>query len=228
MVARGSSSWKTLLKASRLAGWRLSRSLAWKFARFFAVLVSVGFTLAVVILAVNGRTQGVHAVVGRTCVVLAWLTSPWVAWWTASDRAQVDRKEGVEDLARLHGIDATSLRWGRGIAATVRLALLVLACATPVVVATLACAPTPGAALRSLVAFVPLAGFSIGVGLVGGGLATACGVLAPSRGRTLFLATVVAPWLLDGVVTGARAGVSSIPGLLGLLADLSAGMGVWS
>ncbi len=210
-----------MVAGTRVAGWRLSRSTAWKMARFVALLAAVLFTGAVVVLGAKGHTAGIQGVVARACVVVAWLTMPLVAWWAASDRARIDRDEGMEALARIHGMDERDLAAGRVVAATVRLAVLVWCATAPVLAAVAATAPTMQAALRTVAAMVPLAGFAVGAGLMGGGLASLCGVVAPSRGRSLWAAVVLVPWMLDGMVTSARAEVSSIPGLLGFLADLT-------
>lgn len=208
-------------KAVRLAAWRLTSSLSWKVARAMAVMVSVGLTLAVVVLGVKGRSDGVQSVVARACVLVAWVTMPLVAAWSAKDREGIDRADGVEELAGMHGIARGDLRVGRGLAATMRLSMLVFAATAPVLLAVVASASSLGAALQSAIAIAPLAGFALGVGVVGGGLATACGGLSPSRGRTLWLAVVLVPWMLDGVLTHARAQVGSLPGLLVLMADLA-------
>jgi hypothetical protein len=221
MVAPAANAWTGMVAGTRVAGWRLSRSIAWKMARFVALLVAVVFTTAVVVLGAKGHVAGMQGVVGRACVVVAWLATPLVAWWAAGDRARIDRDEGMEALARIHGVDAHDLARGRVVAATVRLAVLVWCATAPVLVAVAATAPTMQAAWRTVEATAPLAGFAIGAGLTGGGLASLCGVIAPSRGRSLWAAVVLVPWMLDGMMSSTRAEVSSIPGLLGFLADLT-------
>jgi hypothetical protein len=210
----------TLLRAVRLAGTRMATSGAWKFSRVIAALVAFWLTLAVVYLAVKGHGNEVQGVVTRAAVWIAWLGGTILAWWCAGDRAGVDRLEGIELLARIHGIDPRTLAWGRVLSATLRITALVGVTSIPVVFASLAAAPTLHDGLMRLASLAPLGGFALGVGLVAGALACGCGWFSPRRGRAWLTALVFVPWALDGVLVPTRANVASVPGMLGFLADL--------
>lgn len=216
-----------LLRAVRLASARMATSGAWRFSRVVASLVAFWLTLAVVYLAVKGHGHEVQGVVTRAAVWTAWLGGTILAWWCAGDRAGVDRLEGIEHLARSHGIDPNILAWGRVLSSTLRITALVAATSAPVLIASLAAAPTVRDGLMRLVSLLPLGGFALGVGLVAGALACGCGWLSPRRGRAWLTALIFVPWALDGVLVPTRANVASVPGMLGFLADLvtSAGGG---
>ncbi len=214
-----------IVRSIRLASACMALSGPWRAARALSVWLAFCFTSAVVYLAAKGHGHEVHSVVSRAAVWIAWLAGTILAWWAAGDRASVDRKEGIESLARIHGIDATTLAWGRTIAATCRVAALVGLATLPVAVASMASSPSLSDGLLRLLSLLPLGGFCLGVGLTAGALACACGWLSPERGRAWLLSLVVIPWALDGVLVGARANVASLPGMLGFLADLATRVG---
>jgi hypothetical protein len=214
-----------LVRAVQLAGWRLAGSGAWHAAKAAALVLSVFFTASVVYLGLKGHGGQVAGALQRSSLWIGWAAGVMVAWWCATDRASADREEGVAALARLHGLRVEQFPAARGIAATVRLTVLVALALLPVAVATVATAPGVGAAAWRLSALLPLALFSGGVGLVGGGLAAACGAAAPRHGRALLASVVLVPWALEGLVVPGSARVGSLPGLLGFLAELAAQLG---
>jgi hypothetical protein len=198
----------------------MATSGSWRFARAMGAFVAFWLTLAVVYLAAKGNGHEVHSVVTRAAVWVAWLSGSVLAWWCAADRAGIDRKEGIESLARMHGIHPRTLNIARVLTATLRTAALVALSALPVAVASLAAAPTPHDGLLRLLSLLPLGAFSLAVGLVAGALACGCGWLSPRYGRTWLTVIILLPWTLDGVLIPTRASVGSVPGLLGYLADL--------
>lgn len=214
-----------LSRAVWLAGSRMAASGSWRFARVVGALVAFWLTLSVVYLAVKGHGHEVQPVVARAGTWVAWFGGTIVAWWCAGDRAGTDRSDGVEDMARIHGIAPATLAWGRLLAATVRLTALVALTCLPVALASMAAAPSLHDGLLRLASLVPLAAFSLGVGLVAGALASGCGWLSPRRGRSWLVAVVFLPWALDGVLVPTRSNVTSLPGVLGFLSDLITRMG---
>ncbi|MFW5738819.1 MAG: hypothetical protein ACOC1F_00490 [Myxococcota bacterium] len=209
-----------LIRAVRLASVRMATSGAWKFARVLGALIAFWLTIAVLYLALEGHGDEVHAVIARGATWTAWLGGTVMAWWCAGDRAAVDQTDGIEDMARTYGIAPPTLAWGRVLAATTRVTALVAFSSLPIALASLAGAPTLRDGLFRLVALLPLGAFALGVGLVAGALACACGWLSPHRGRAWLTAIVLVPWTLDGLLGPSRVQVASIPGALGFLADL--------
>lgn len=207
-------------RAIRLASTRMALSGAWRFALVVGAFVAFWLTLAVVYLAVKGHGDETRGVVARAGTWIAWLPGTVLAWWCAGDRAGTDRADGIERLASIHGITPSTLAWGRLLAATLRITALVALCCLPVAVASLAAAPSMHDGLLRLASLLPLAAFSVAVGLVAGAIASGCGWLSPHRGRTWLVAIVFLPWALDGVLVPTRANVASLPGMLGFLADL--------
>lgn len=210
----------TLLRAVQLTSARMTASLSWRLARFIGGGVAVVMTLSVVYLAVAGHGDDVQGAVTRTAVWVAWLGGTLMASWCAADRAGIDRKEGIEALARLHGIGAKELAWSRLLASTLRVSALVAFSSLPVAIAAMAASPSVGVGLSRLLSLLPLGAFALGVGLTAGAVATGCGWLSPRRGRSWLIAVVIVPWSLDGLLVPTRASVTSLPGLLGWLADL--------
>jgi hypothetical protein len=207
-------------RALRLSSARLVASGSWRFAKATGFVLSFWLTLAVAYLAAKGLGHEVHAVVARTAVWIAWIGGSAVALWSAGDRAKADHLEGIDLLARTHGIGPRTLALSRLLATALRVAALVLLTCLPVAFASLAASPTVSDALMRLLSLLPLVGFALSVGLVAGPLAGACGWFSPRHGRSWLIAIVLFPWSLDGLLTASRAQVGSIPGALGYLVDL--------
>jgi hypothetical protein len=214
-----------LMRAVRLADWRLAESGAWRFARGVSIVLSIGFASSVVYLAIAGKGAQVAGVLARAAILNAWITGLVLGGWNATDRASADEADGILGLARCHGLPIDSLPVARALAGWWRLSLLVLLGTLPVAAASIASAPTLSLVAWRLASLAPLALFSCGVGLVGGALASACGVWTPRHGKSLLAAIVVLPWALDGVLLVGHAHVGSLPGILGFLATLTATMG---
>ncbi|MCU0694239.1 MAG: hypothetical protein MUF54_22850, partial [Polyangiaceae bacterium] len=188
-------------------------------------LVTAAWCVAAAFLAAHDRATDVHNIVRRAGVVNAWIAGGLIGWWTAGDRAAVDRAEGYEDLARTHGITPAALACARPVASTARVVLLVLLSTVPVVVFASASSSSLRLGLARLLSLLPLALFSAVVGLCTGGLGSVCGVLSPRHGRSLFAAVVFVPWAMDGMLVPTRGAVASIPGVLGFLASLVSRVG---
>ncbi len=227
MKVRGSATMLRLLRASRLARWRLASSLQCRVARVLAGISAIAFVIAVVILRAKGAAEGLPGLVERSALVAAWIATPFVAMWSARNRADLDRRDGIAELARIRGIDEPLLALGRGITATTYLARLVFLATLPSVVAAAACSPSLRGAVGIAASTIPLAAFSLAVGLAGGALPAACGHVAPHRGRSLFLAIVFLPWMLDGLIATGRTHAGSVPGVLSMIARLVGATGDW-
>ena len=214
-----------LFRSVQLCGWRLAESGAWRFACVGCIALSAWFALSVVYLGLKGQGLQVAGVLSRAAVVIGWYAGLIVSWWSATDRAGADQSDGVIGLARCHGLSADSMPLARALAAWARLTALVWVSTLPILIATVATAPTLALAGWRLTALVPLTLYAGGVGLVGGALASACDVASPRHGRPLLAALVLVPWSLDGVLLAGRAQAGSLPGILGFLATLAGRMG---
>jgi hypothetical protein len=210
----------TLRRAVRLAVWRLAASFAFKSAAALCICASVWFTACVIFLGVKGHRDEVASVVSTAAIVIGWLAGGIVGLWAASDRNKADCADGVLAMAQCHGISPDRLRIGRAAGAFVSLSCLVFLCTAPVCIASIACASGLKPALARGAALLVVGAFSCGVGLTGGVLGSACGAIAPRRGRTVLCALVLMPWAFDAVLPSARSAVGSLPGLLGFVAKL--------
>lgn len=131
--------------------------------------------------------QGVRA--------LCWVAAGPAALAASRAPSLRDRADGVDLMAGTRGIGDRALRRSR-------LAAAALGCALRVVVPTVAIAVTALIVSASLVSLARAGGALVGgalagavVGLVGAG----CGELGKERGRALFAAVVLLPWVLGDV-----------------------------
>lgn len=207
-------------RALCLGSARLVSSAPWRFAKVIGIILAISFTFATIYLSGHGLGHQVHPIVARTAVLIAWLGGAVIALWNAGDRAKADHLDGIDALARTHGIDPHALIISRFLAVALRVTALVMLTCLPVVIASIAVSPSFSDALKRTLSLLPLAGFATAVGLVTGPLAGTCGWLAPRHGRSCLAVVVFIPWFLDGLGTTSHAGSNSILGLLGTLADL--------
>jgi len=195
-------------------------SASWHLACAIAAILAAVHTIAIVILGVSGLGYQVHPVVTRTAILIAWLSGAVVALWNAGDRAGRDNAEGIAHLAGIRGISNKTLAISQLCAPGLGIAALILVACAPVILASLAAAPSVSDAVSRVASILPLGAFALCVGIVAGPLAGACGKLFPRHGRAWLAAVVLIPWSLDYMITASAAKVGSIPGMLGFLADL--------
>lgn len=131
--------------------------------------------------------QGVRA--------LCWVAAGPAALAASRAPSLRDRVDGVDLMAGTHGIGAGTLRRSR-------LAAAALGCALRVVVPTLAMAVTAVVVSASF-ASLPRAGGAVVAAAIAGAIvglvAAACGEVGGERGRSLFAAVVLLPWVLGDV-----------------------------
>lgn len=211
-------------RALRLAEWRLRSAASWRIARAVSIVASCFFATCAVYLGVKGLGAEVAHVTARAAVAIGWIAATIVGLWNASDRASADESDGIAALAACHGAGPRELVAARAMVALVGVAALVFVCSFPPAIASIATAPAWRMALARALSLLPLLAFACGTGLVGA-LASVCGAIAPRHGRSLFTALVLLPWALQTELFPSRAGVGSLPGVLGFLADLVSSVG---
>lgn len=192
-----------------------------RFARWMAGLVALGFVVGTL----GARTVSGPGAIDADLAVGAARLAAWVAagpllLGAAQGSSLAQRLEGRELYGALVGASERSLVAARALAVALGAAVLV---ALPSTLASLAVlgASTSGAAAweraRVLVALWP---FAFVTGALLGPLAVVCDRLAQARGRSLFLAVVLLPFL---VADPLGLGPFSVPGLLEAVLDL----GLW-
>jgi hypothetical protein len=139
-------------------------------------------------------------------------TASWVAGLgalsLASDLAARDSSQGVTTLARLRGFGEGALDRARALAGAMRLGTTVLVPGLIIALAVLLKLRTLSGAVVALSLLVLTVPYAALVGAVLAPLARACHHFLPGRGRWLFAAVVLGPWLL---AEGLGAPVPSIP-----------------
>jgi hypothetical protein len=191
----------------RLCRWRLRRArwakIAWIGALLPALAVLAGVLGDEDPTATSEAVSLIEGGVGWS----AWIGGGPIAWLAASDLDERNRVEGVEALVGLRGASRGALSRARWLAAMIEIALRIaapwwIACAWLAV--TLADA-------RVAMAIASVSAFAAVAGAVMGAVASACGQWGGARGRSLFAAIVVLPWLVAPLWLGSP---WSLPGML--------------
>ncbi len=216
---------RATIRSARLVSWTLRRSQAWRVASWACALIATIYMLVAIVAMLSGHRGELGRLSSGAAVVVAWVAGTCIGWWSASNRAQADRLAGIDVLASAHGIPTSSIFLGRACATTTDLAALVLVFSSPVLLLSVAAATSLRAAIMRLGSVLALGVFAIGVGLVGGGLATLCGKLAPQRGRTLFAFVVFVPLLIDSM-PGQQMSSVAVTSLLGSLLNAIGTLGM--
>jgi hypothetical protein len=191
----------------RLSG-RLGARLSWVLG-LGVTLVALGLVLA------GGESLGTRELLLRAVRWMAWLAVPPIALAAAGSPVERDRGDGVDVLVRIHGVSSRRLGMARGVAAMVEVAFRVALPAWTLCVLVAVLTPA-----WSLLAMLPgLLLFAGWAGLVLGGLGAACGHFGGTRGRSLLLVVVLAPWV---VADGWGLPQLSIPGAMDLMLTLFA------
>ena len=209
-----------VFRAVALARVRLRSTWGGWFARVGGGVGALAFGAALVIL----RARGVAASgVSTSTVVLAAVR--WLSWFVvaplslaaSSDLRARDRDDGILTLALVRGLSARELDAARALAAMLECAWRV---GLPLVIVAVLAAVTdkaPGSGLFWARATIATVVFATIFGLTLGGLASACGRLAGRHGPSLYVAVLVAPWLL---AKGTELESASIPSALGAVLGL--------
>ena len=200
----------------RTGGARLGRTFAWLSTGFFAVT-------AIVLRISDGELVALSGLLRSAAVWAAWLAGAPIALAAAHDRRGRDRADGIDALAAARGAPRGAVEAARTLAAMMEAAAAV---GVPVVLLAALDAALSGSfrvlGLR-LAAMLAVAVFAATTGVTLGGVAAASGRIGGARGRSLFMAIVIAPWLVADFFGHAS---WSIPGALGAL--LSFGIGLAS
>jgi hypothetical protein len=175
-----------------------------------------GVTLTFALLALSARFDGgpeasVAGVVAEAAPWIAWLSAVPLALAAALDHAAADRREGIVALAAARGISPSGLASARVLAA---MAEITSAIGVPLVflaIVTAAIAGSVEGAREGLAAALGAITFAAATGVTLGGIGAACARAGGPRGRTLFAAVILGPWILADL---AGYGAWSIPGAL--------------
>lgn len=202
--------------ALQLSLHRHNRTLGGRLGWIAGIGVAVLFASA----AMEGRQVTLDAV-----RVLCWAAAGPAALAAARAPSDRDRADGIELLAGIRGIEVSAWRRVRVVAAAVGCALRIVVPALVVAATVLIVNATGAAAWRASGALVG----GLVAGLVIGGIAALCGEVGGARGRTLFAAVVLLPWLLGDVwsaptlslVGALDAGLSMLSNALGSVASWS-------
>lgn len=165
-----------------------------------------GFLVAVVGIAFLALLKNPPSAARATAHWLAWCTAPFLLGLASAPRLR-DRQDGIEAMVLVRGGRAVQLATARTFAAMLGATLRML---LPALVFALAAASVAGPR-ASLLGAAVLAGFACFAGILLGGIAALSGEAAGARGRELFIAIVLVPWVLADV---ASEPLWSIPGVL--------------
>jgi hypothetical protein len=194
----------------------LGRRWGVRAARIYALMVSIGVTATIWILARRfGPDTTTVSLVARASAMLTWIAGGIAALALAAPPKDSALALGIAALASSHGLDDRTI-WRAEIAATIRLLGEVIV--VPVVgIALFVSLILAGGGLGGGV--WPILG-SVLFGLVAAALlgivTSVCRRWGGPRGRTLLVVVVLVPWILSETLLPTRsAELLSIPGLLG-------------
>lgn len=209
--------------AVRLCRARLRATFAGRAAWSLAIASSMGaVAVALALRLADGPRADLDGLVPLAAALGAWLSGAPLAIASAADRAASDRRDGIEALALGRGISADALASSRVVASAIEIAI---ASALPAIAAAITVIAASGSFGMAIVRLRSLAGaalVAVVLGVTLGLIASVCGRIAGARGRSLFLAVVMGPWVALGLVDRAA---WSIPGALAALIDLVLGAG---
>ncbi len=147
-------------------------------------------------------------------------TASWVAGVgalsLATDLAARDAAQGVTGLVRLRGFSESELERARRVAGALKLGTTVLVPGLLLSLASAARFRSADSAVLALALGLLTVPYAALVGSVLALLARACQRLLPGRGRLLFAAIALGPWLL---AAGLDAKIPSLPAALGWVLD---------
>ena len=190
---------------------RLRRAGAARFGIVAAALVTIVFASIALILRVADGVTWFPGLIQTALHWIVWLAGGSVALVAAHDRSGADRADGLESLVASRGASLEALAASRVLAAMIHVAFVIGAPGAVLALFTAAIAGTLEMALRHLAFVLAVAVFAAIAGVTLGGVASACGRIGAARGRSLFAAVVIGPWLLADL---AGRGAWSIPGAL--------------
>ncbi len=174
---------------------RLDKSGWGRFARLNAVVLAVYFAAWVIFLRVDqGTTAPLLGLPVKAARLAVWTAALPLALAASHQRALIERREGFESLSLSLGAPVRALVAARFLAAASRAARAVAIPGVVAALVALACAPSVASVADRALVLALVAGFALLSGVVLGPLAAACELLAPLRGRSLFLVVLAASW----------------------------------
>lgn len=202
-----------------LAARRLRASAGGRFAAVASIFVVLAFAgIALALRSADGAFASLEGLVPTAATWLAWLAAAPLALAAARDRRLLDRREGLDALAAGRGFSSSALEAARALGA---MTTITTALGAPLVVLTLIIAALAGSlrlALARLVLAALAAVFALTAGVTLGGLASICARVGRARGRLLFFALIIGPWMLADLLGH---GAWSIPGALAAVLDFT-------
>lgn len=202
----------TLKPLVALARERLARTTGARVGATLAAVTAIVFGgVAVSIRLAEGQTASVGDVLPTAARWCAWLAAAPVALAAAHARPEVDRRDGIEDLAATRGAWGRELEAARTLATMLEITLVVGAPLLALALLGAGLSGTFSLAWRSLGAALGGVAYAGIVGVTIGGIAAACGRLVARYGRSVLVAVIVVPWLIADL-TGQKP--LSIPGAL--------------
>lgn len=198
---------------ARMGRARLTRTGFGRAARFGSIALA---TFAVVWLIALRVADGAYApalgVPVRVARYAFWLGAvPW-ALAAANERTLADRRDGIEALALSRGLTLASLAWARALCSVTGSARAILIPSLLAGVASAAIAPTVRVLVERALVLVSVATYGIASGVVLGALGALCDMVAPKRGRSVFIALAILSWAASDLANDPRL---SLTGLLG-------------
>jgi hypothetical protein len=189
-----------------------------RLTRLYAVGIGLSYSILVFTLPLSDGLAARLWMNGLTTA--SWVTGV-AALSLSRDLAERDATQGLVGIARLRGFGARELERARLAAGAIKLSATVLIPGVMVSVAALLRFRTLSGAATAFALLVFTVGYAALFGTTLAALARACSRALPGRGRTLFLAVVLGPWLL---AAGIDSHLPSVPGAFAWLLHRLAGL----
>jgi len=198
-----------------LMRYRLRRTWGSRIGRISAILVAAGFVaVAFALTKADGSLTSLVGLMPRSARWLAWLAAGPALLSAANARSAVDRAEGVHAFAMSRGASFGAVSNARTVATMIEVALLIAVPVMLVGMVSTALSASSHQALLRVLSTVMVVGFAVAAGATLGVVASASSRLAGARGRSLFSAIILVPWVIADVSGHVE---WSIPGALDAL-----------
>jgi len=192
--------------------YRLRRTWGVRIGRISAILVAAGFVaVAFALTKTDGSLASLAGIVPRSARWLAWLAAGPALLSAANARSAADRAEGVHAFAMSRGASFGAITSARTVATMVEAAWLIAVPAVLVGVVSTALSASSHQALLRLLSTGMVLGFAVAAGTTLGIVASVSSRLGGTRGRSLFAAIILVPWVVADVSGHVQ---WSIPGAL--------------
>ena len=210
-----------MLALVELLSERVLAQSAARLARFLGGSITLAYAAAILILYFGGVTTGIDVVAVRAVGILSWLVAGPVALAAARDLTTADEIDGVRHLLAARGHSPAQIAAARTLAAPYAITRSVGPPSIALLALAVALSPESDVALARANVLAGGVGYVVMTSLVLGVVARWCATLSPSRGRTLFAAVTLGPYVA-GLATGE---VASIPAWFALVLDRLVDMG---